>query len=136
MGLLKNRVTLQVIKEEIEDYFKIELDSKARRRELTYPRSIYYMLARRHTTHSLNEIGKSIGKNHATVLNSLNKTFGELDYEPYYNLFYKELERKLCGFETIEEENKRLVEENESLKLKVAGLKEIILKDLTSGTFR
>ena len=136
MKLTKTKVTLQTIKEEIENYFKVELDSRVRSRELTYPRCIYYMLARKHTAHSLHEVGKSIGKNHATVINGLNKTFGELSYEPYYNLFYKELDRKLCGFETIEEENKRLVEENESLKRKVEGLKEIILKDLTSGTFR
>lgn len=136
MKALKTKVTLQAIKEEIENYFNVELESKTRSRDLTYPRSIYYSICRKHTPHSLHQIGESVGKNHATVINALNSTINELNYEPYYNLFYKELDRKLSGFETIEEENKRLAEENESLKLKVAGLKEIILKDLTSGTFR
>jgi hypothetical protein len=136
MEALKTKVTLKGIKEEIENYFNVELDSKRRSRDLTYPRSIYYSICRKHTTHSLHQIGESIGKNHATVINSLNSTINELNYEPYYNLFYKDLDRKLSGFETVEQENKRLAEENESLKLKVAGLKEIIMKDLRNGTFR
>lgn len=136
MKALKTKVTLQAIKEEIENYFNVELESRTRSRDLTYPRSIYYSICRKHTAHSLHQIGASINRDHATVINGLNNTINEISYEPYYNLFYKELDRKLSGFETIEEENKRLAEENESLKLKVAGLKEIILKDLTSGTFR
>jgi hypothetical protein len=136
METLKSKITLQSIKEEIESFFDIELDSNVRSRKLTYPRSIYYSICRKHTPHSLQQIGESIGKNHATVINGLNSTINEIPYEPYYNLFYKDLDRKLCGLETVEQENKRLVEENESLKLKVAGLKEIILKDLRDGIFR
>ncbi len=136
MEALQSKITLQSIKEEIENFFDVELDSNVRSRKLTYPRSIYYSICRKHTPHSLHQIGESVGKNHATVINALNSTINELTYEPYYNLFYKDLDRKLCGLETVEQENKRLVEENESLKLKVAGLKEIIMKDLRNGTFR
>lgn len=136
MKTLRAKITMQSIKEEIENFFEVQLDSNVRSRKLTYPRSIYYSICRKHTPHSLHQIGESIGKNHATVINGLNSTINEIHYEPYYNLFYKDLDRKLNGFETVEQENKRLTEENKSLKLKVEGLKEIILKDIKDGTLR
>jgi chromosomal replication initiator protein len=52
-------------------YFKIEplmLRSKSRKKIHAYPRSIYVYLCRHHTEATLEDIGKSIQRNHSTVL--------------------------------------------------------------------
>jgi chromosomal replication initiator protein len=52
-------------------YFKIDplmLRSKSRKKVYAYPRSVYVYLCRHHTEATLEEIGKSIQRNHSTVL--------------------------------------------------------------------
>ena len=52
-------------------YFKIDplmLRSKSRKKIYAYPRSIYVYLCRHHTEATLEDIGKSIHRNHSTVL--------------------------------------------------------------------
>jgi chromosomal replication initiator protein len=52
-------------------YFKIDplmLRSKSRKKIHAYPRSIYVYLCRHHTEGTLEDIGKSIQRNHSTVL--------------------------------------------------------------------
>ncbi len=52
-------------------YFKIDpvvLRSKSRKKIHAYPRSIYVYLCRHHTEATLEDIGKSIQRNHSTVL--------------------------------------------------------------------
>ena len=52
-------------------YFRIEthaLKSKSRKKIHSYPRNIYVYLCRHHTDATLEDIGKSIDRNHSTVL--------------------------------------------------------------------
>jgi len=64
-------MTIEKIKEIVETETGIELKNKSRRTELVYTRAMYYNLCREYTLHSLDVIGKSVGKNHATVLHGL-----------------------------------------------------------------
>ncbi|MDY7036649.1 MAG: chromosomal replication initiator protein DnaA [Thermodesulfobacteriota bacterium] len=59
------------IKKLVCQYFKIEptmLSSKSRKKIHAYPRNIYSFLCRRYTDETLENIGKSIKRNHSTVL--------------------------------------------------------------------
>ncbi|MEW6667807.1 MAG: chromosomal replication initiator protein DnaA [Thermodesulfobacteriota bacterium] len=52
-------------------YFKVDpsaLESKSRKAIHTYPRNVYVYLCRQHTAMTVEEIGKSINRNHSTVL--------------------------------------------------------------------
>jgi chromosomal replication initiator protein len=52
-------------------YFKVDpliMRSKSRKKIHTYPRSIYLYLCRHHTGATLEDIAKSVERNHSTVL--------------------------------------------------------------------
>ena len=52
-------------------YFKVDpflLRSKSRKKIYTYPRNVYVFLCRQYTDHTAEEIGRSINRNHSTVL--------------------------------------------------------------------
>jgi chromosomal replication initiation ATPase DnaA len=64
---------------QIIDYVNLSLDidigRDTRKREYVYGRSLYFVLARKHTVFSYEEIGEQIGRNHATVIFGCNKVF-------------------------------------------------------------
>jgi len=66
-------VSLGEIKKIICKYYKIEssiLPSKSRRKIHTFPRNMYVYLSRNYSQATLEEIGKSINRNHSTVIYS------------------------------------------------------------------
>lgn len=65
--------SLDSIKKLICKYYKIEnsvLPSKSRKKIHTYPRNMYVFLSRNYSDATLEEIGKSINRNHSTVIYS------------------------------------------------------------------
>jgi chromosomal replication initiator protein len=63
--------TLEEIRALVCQYFKIEpavLESKSRKANHSYPRNVYVYLCRQHTGMTVEEIGRSINRNHSTVL--------------------------------------------------------------------
>lgn len=67
---------MEKFKELIENYYGITLDYPCRKRIYIEARYIYFYLCRNFTNFSLAKIGESVGKDHATVLNGLNKLDG------------------------------------------------------------
>lgn len=57
----------------VENYFGVCLRSRHRVTNNINARATYFKLVRENTGLALKEIGKSVGVNHATVINSLNK---------------------------------------------------------------
>ncbi len=67
----KDLATLQDIQKVVCKYFKIDteaLTSRSRKKIISYPRSIAIYLCRRYTDKSLESIGRSFNRNHATIL--------------------------------------------------------------------
>lgn len=64
-------MTLEQIREIVEQQTKQNLLNTRRKTELVYTRALYFKLCREYTLHSLSTIGESVGKNHATVLHGL-----------------------------------------------------------------
>jgi len=64
-------ITMQSIEKHVCQYFKIEpcvLRSKSRKQIHSYPRNVYVYLCRHYTDATLEDIGKSINRNHSTAL--------------------------------------------------------------------
>lgn len=69
-------VSMEVIQQKVAEQFGIsmaDLMGNRRPRNIAEPRMVAMYLCRRHTHHSLPEIGSAFGKTHATVLNAVNK---------------------------------------------------------------
>lgn len=69
-------VSMEVIQQRVAEQFGIsmaDLMGNRRPRNIAEPRMVAMYLCRRHTRHSLPEIGSAFGKTHATVLNAMNK---------------------------------------------------------------
>lgn len=84
-------MTLQEIKTLVEQETNNTLNSKTRKREIVYTRSVYFKLCKLHTQQSLAAIGKPVGRDHATVLHGIRLFDNVLvGYEQnYLNLFVK-----------------------------------------------
>lgn len=69
----QDQVSIEGIQKIICQYFKIDpalLKSKSRKKIHSYPRNIYVYLCRNHTDATLEDIGRSINRNHSTILYS------------------------------------------------------------------
>ena len=81
----------EMIKQVVEEHFKIQLNSKTRRREYVEARAIYYKLLRDNTRMSLANIGKTMGRDHATVLHSVRRVDDWIKYDKQIRLDYNTL---------------------------------------------
>lgn len=83
---------LKQIRRLIEDQVGFSLDLNTRKREVVLARAVYYMVARDHDK-GLNQlsfsfIGRELGKNHATVLHSINNNSFQIMDDEYYSELY------------------------------------------------
>lgn len=70
----KKQITVNVIKKVVCEHFKIseeEIVSKSRKQKIARPRQIAMYLSRRFTDHTLQAIGKSFNRYHATTIRSI-----------------------------------------------------------------
>jgi regulator of replication initiation timing len=91
---------LNYIREQVEQKVGYPLNINSRKRDVVYARSIYFALARdmRSERFTLEAIGDSIGKDHSTVIHSLNTTYNQAMRTDFYSEIY----------ETIKEDNSKL----------------------------
>ena len=85
---MKSRLTS--IKRIIESEIGERIDTKNRRRDLTYARAIFCRTGRDMGL-SLSAIGKVINRDHATVLHTLNNVYHHAEKEVYYKRLYEVL---------------------------------------------
>ena len=64
---INNANIRNIVKQSIWEFFKIDIEKQTRKREVVEARYMYYQVCRIWRM-SLNEIGKSVGRDHATVL--------------------------------------------------------------------
>jgi len=72
-GIPKN-LTTALIAEMIGREYKVsykDLQSRSRKKVITFPRQVAMYLGRKHTSESLGDIGRTFNRNHATVLHSV-----------------------------------------------------------------
>lgn len=131
---------LEQIKDIVKEVTQIDIDQNTRRREIVEARSIYFHLCKNNTNNSLTEIGRSVGKHHATVLHGINQlkdwTFYDtkirkqlLEAEGKIVFFKQKVHETGLSFEQIvdryrdlEDQNKHLIQANKTLMGKVVSL--------------
>ncbi len=67
----QNSITMEDVKTVVCQYFKVDpfmLESKSRKKIHAFPRSVYVYLCRHLTSLTVEEIGRSLNRNHSTVL--------------------------------------------------------------------
>jgi len=70
-----------IIKEIVENYYQLDITRLTRKREYVEARAIYYNLVRDNTRMSLSTIGKTMGKDHSTVLYFIRKLRDWITYD-------------------------------------------------------
>ena len=94
---MKNE-TLGKIIEYTNEVFEIDIRNTTRKREYVEARAFYYEIARKVTNFSLEEIGRQVDKDHATVLYALMNIVQFLDE--------KEIQKGFANFSYVDEEDK------------------------------
>lgn len=91
-------MTAEQIKEIVEFKFSANLNEKSRSRYLVYTRAVYFKLCRKYTHLTLSAIGKTVGKDHATVLHGIRLYDEQVTrYSPFHKKVYKSIAKKISG---------------------------------------
>jgi len=131
------------IRSRVESYLQIDLNRRSetnihiRSPRYTMARAVYYKLCKKYTTLSYQSIGDTLGQNHATVLNSINNIFPNLNL--WKESQYMEVYQDVCDeMEPIKARLKKeaqeardyvaLLDENAELKM----LLDLALKELNN----
>lgn len=134
------------ILETVKDMYGSDFTQRVRTEEQVQIRKIYYKLCRELIPNiSLNRIGNSIGRDHATVIASLNK-FHEIKQSSYYNTLYTECLKLLSDDDDIINSKDvqsqklmniidRLKKENISLKTKILLLEKKSIQNLEQSRY-
>ena len=69
---LKNRITLDKIKQFVDRHYGFNIDRNTRKDEYIQARTMYYFISREYTSRPLSDIGALLNKDHATVIHNLN----------------------------------------------------------------
>lgn len=68
---LKNRITLDKIKQFVDRHYGFNIDRNTRKDEYIQARTMYYFISREYTSRPLSDIGALLNKDHATVIHNL-----------------------------------------------------------------
>jgi hypothetical protein len=90
-------ITMSTIRTAVQDEFKLNIKRKTRRHIYVVARTVYFKLCRDYTSFSLQGIGTTLKKDHATVLHAVDNIFESWvfckDYsakdEKYINIYNK-----------------------------------------------
>ena len=81
-----------VIRNAVNNAFNKQIQERTRRRDVVYPRAIYYKLAQDYSGESLAKIGRAVDKDHATVIHGLKlfeNVINPLWEKNYHNKYLK-----------------------------------------------
>ena len=92
---METQITLQ-LKKAIQEITGVDINEVTRKREIIEARAIYYKILKQiDKKKSLQSIGASVGKDHATVLHSLNNYDMFEQFNPTLKLFRKQILQRL-----------------------------------------
>ena len=92
---METQITLQ-LKKAIQEITGVDINEVSRKREIIEARAVYYKILKQiDKKKSLKSIGASVGKDHATVLHSLNNYDMFEQFNPTLKLFRKQILQRL-----------------------------------------
>ena len=116
------QTNLQLIYESITQSSGINLKTKSRKREVVWARNIYFYFAKKHTKASLDKIGKTVDKDHATVLHGIKRYHDNIIYDDFKELV-KGIKKELPHLEG--EDIERLTKEELEIKMLYSNKKRL-----------
>lgn len=111
----------EMIKEIVSNYFELDLVRNTRKRQYVEARAMFYKLCREFTKLSLEEIGKQVKRDHASVLHGIRSLNNWIEYDNRIKNNLRILRNKISHFE---DEKDTVIELDESIVLKYVQLKE------------
>ena len=105
----------KLVKDVVEENYNIKIDEDTRKAEYVEARAMYYKLLRSHTHLSLDRIGRSVGRDHAGVLNALKRLDGLLSYDKRLINIYSEFNKRILE-QKLKAEGINLYELNKNLE--------------------
>lgn len=111
----------ETIKQIVEDYFEIKIDTQTRRREYTEARAMYFKLTRDNTRLSLTAIGQDMNRHYSSVLHSIRQLNTWMETDSMIRNNYIILKNKL---KDVEEDTEEILISKESVVLQFATLKD------------
>lgn len=139
---MREIITTQQIEAVVRETLQVNIYNKNREQDIVEARAIYYHLCKKFTMLNYTQIGRTVGKNHATVLHSLkklklwrklyddyNRTVERCEAKTKYiiNLLHNKdvsVEDALIKLQNLEEDNQKLLQDNIKLNLKIKDLNE------------
>lgn len=91
------------IKRYLDNQAGYDIGHKNKRAETVSFRTLYYKLAIETTHHTLDDIGKLVNKDHATVIHARDKLFNELMTSDRFRGMYFEYRKDILGLQVTEE---------------------------------
>ncbi len=128
---------MKKIKKIVNKHFNLKINKKTRQFEYVFARACYYKLCRDIAGLSFAKIGESVGKGHATVLHALKELpymvrHNNINLKKYNSLMskfdIKMEEQTHLSVDQIVRDYNFLLLENDSLKLKISELEEVIYR--------
>ena len=111
----------EMIKEIVSNYFELDIVRNTRKRQYVEARAMFYKLCREFTKLSLEEIGKQVKRDHASVLHGIRSLNNWIEYDNRIKNNLRILRNKISHFE---DEKDTVIELDESIVLKYVQLKE------------
>jgi chromosomal replication initiation ATPase DnaA len=88
-------ITSKTIKKQFDDYYGFDIATRSRKQQYSFARMVYCKLARKYTNESLAQIGKSINRDHATILYCVKEADNVIDFYFDVKRSYNALEELL-----------------------------------------
>ena len=79
-------ITMSKIRTAVQDEFKLNIKRKSRKHIYVVARTVYFKLCKDFTDYSLQRIGMTLKKDHATVLHAINNIFESWIFCKNYNV--------------------------------------------------
>lgn len=126
---MRNEKTLKEIRKVVEQEFNLNINKKIRSNEYVYARAVYYKLCKVITQAPLADIGKTLNKNHATVLHGIRIFDSFLIQKVFYKTELSIYKKILDVYTEDKEKNpSTLIEKIKAEKLKLSKEKQEVIK--------
>ena len=126
---MRNEKILKEIRSIVEQEFNLNLKNKTRKQEYVFARAVYYKLCKEITKNSYDDIGKTLDKDHATVLHGVRMFDNFLVQKAFYK---NELSIYNKVMEVYTDESDKnpstLIEKIKAEKLKLQKEKQEVIK--------
>lgn len=88
-------MSLQIIKEVVEQYYELDITTNTRKREFVEARGMYFYLSRQYTRVSLSSIGKTVKRDHSTVLHFERTVKDWIGFDPQLKKDYEIINERI-----------------------------------------